>query len=349
MRSTCIEHPKDEALIVVRKWHLEATGGHKAAAALLSFFEYWHNHKLEQRKKAKAANDVAERHQEERSQDEGLIQHNTEQELMDGVLIAGRGAIAEGIRILEDRLGFVKTMPNPNPRYRFDKTRHFLFLAGAVNEWLKGYKRGYNDQPESRDPSAENGRRSPENGSRSPDSGRTSPETTSETTPEKDPPTDGAREDEPESGKGEEAVEAFWGELIRARAVRGTALNDQRPVSRRFERDLGREAGEELSAGRDPATVGRAVRRMGLRWDAYPMDLAQAVGDVLDGKPWTVEGKRERERAHHKRSPPRPDPGANTEEAAARRREGRPARAGPSPPEKISPEELDRLLAKENR
>ena len=42
---------------------------HHCAAALLSFFEYWHNVKLEQRQQAEHANRVARQHGEEGTQD----------------------------------------------------------------------------------------------------------------------------------------------------------------------------------------------------------------------------------------------------------------------------------------
>jgi hypothetical protein len=168
---------------MVRKWQIEFCDGNKAAAALLSFFEYWHNIKLEQSRKAGQANDVAEAHGETRAQDESLLQFHTEKELGDGVLLFGRHAIREGIKILEDK-GVITIHGNPNPRYSFDKTRYFLFHPSVVNDWIA-------IRSKSPDRSGENASRSGENASRSGENAATRTEITTEiTTEEKEnPPT----------------------------------------------------------------------------------------------------------------------------------------------------------------
>ena len=88
---------------------------------------------------------------------------------------------------------------------------------------------------------------------------------------------------------GEYFVGSFWSSLVAARGSRATPLDEQRPVPKRAERELERAAVRELGAGRDPAKIRLAARRMGLRWDEYPLDLAEALGDVRDGKPCSVE------------------------------------------------------------
>lgn len=299
VRNTCVAHPEDEPLIIVRQWQLEATGGHKAAAALLSFFEYWHNIKLEQSRKAKVANEVARRHDDEGHQDESVVQFHNEQELREGVMLYGRSTINEGVKLLEE-LGFVEVVPNPNPRYAFDKTRHFVFHPKAVNEWLKHRY----DQPEIADRSAENGSPSTENSSPSTENSGPIPETSLETSSES-PSDDGTREAETENGssggrkppsppersgpKGEDFVDIFWSSLSVARASRGTPMDEQRPVPKKVQRDLQRDVDAELEAGRDPKRLKLAAMRMGLRWDEYRLDLAEAIGDVQDGKPCRIE------------------------------------------------------------
>ena len=327
MRNTCIAHPEDEPLIIVRQWQLEATGGHKAAAALLSFFEYWHNIKLEQSRKAKAANEVARRHDDEDHQDESVVQFHNEQELREGVMLYGRSTINEGVKLLEE-LGFVEVVPNPNPRYAFDKTRHFVFHPKAVNAWLK---RRY-DQPEIADRSAKNSSPSAENSSPSTENSGPIPETSTETSSES-PSDDGAREAEtgngsskdpdpasppgPPAPKGEDFVDHFWSSLSVARANRGTPLDDQRPVTRKVQQALERDAEGELAAGRDPERLRLAAMRMGLRWDEYRLDLGEAIGDVKDGKPWSVEQEGAGRGVPAGREPP-----VSGEDGAKRRREG---------------------------
>lgn len=136
MKTSCIRHPEDESLIILRLWQREACEGNNCAGFLLSYFEYWHNVKLRQSHKARQANDVAEMHGDPRAQDEGLNQWHNEEELEEGLLWEyGRKTIREALVLLEGK-GFIARIPNPNPKYRFDKTAHFVFRPGAVNAWL---------------------------------------------------------------------------------------------------------------------------------------------------------------------------------------------------------------------
>lgn len=139
MRKRCLRNlPFNEPKIVIETWHLKACDGNSTAAALLSFFEYWHEIKLEMQKKVKRSNDIAEMHGDERSQDESLYQFHSEEELIEGILIAKRDAIRKGISLLQEKQ-FISVHKNPNPRYAFDRTRYFLFHTETVDEWLANY------------------------------------------------------------------------------------------------------------------------------------------------------------------------------------------------------------------
>lgn len=153
MKSSCLPHPANEPLVVIRKWQIEFCDGNVCAAALLSFFEYWHNVKVSQSEKAKHANKVAEQHGDAPTQDTSLLQWHTEKELEDGVLIYGKTAIAAAITKLV-HLKALKVQRNPNKRYAWDRTRYFTFLPDTLINWLK------NRKPDS-------GASSPESGSRS--------------------------------------------------------------------------------------------------------------------------------------------------------------------------------------
>jgi|GEM_PF-7004657 len=136
MRASCVAHPPKERLIILREWQVEACDGDRCAGLLLSFFEYWHNIKLEQSRKARESNDVAEKHGDERTQDESLYQFHTEKQLEEGLLgLYKRTKIKKSLEKLE-RLGYISIHNNPNPKYRFDRTRHFLFHSDAVNVFL---------------------------------------------------------------------------------------------------------------------------------------------------------------------------------------------------------------------
>lgn len=135
MRSSCIRHPENEPLIIVRQWQIEFCEGNRTAAALLSFFEYWHSIKIEQSPKAARQNEIAEMHGEEGSQDTSLWQFHTEEQLEAGILLFKRTAIGESINLLVEK-GAIQIGRNPNPRFKFDRTRWFLFNPGVINAWL---------------------------------------------------------------------------------------------------------------------------------------------------------------------------------------------------------------------
>ena len=138
-RTSCISHPEGERLILIRKWQLEACSKDACAAALLNLFEYWHNIKLEQKSQAKGYNDVAARHGENSNQIETLLQWHKSEQLEASLLnIFNKRRIQAAIELLEN-LKFISVHRNPNPRYAFDKTRHFLFHPEEVRSWLKVY------------------------------------------------------------------------------------------------------------------------------------------------------------------------------------------------------------------
>src|SRR5690606_893186 len=131
MRTSCIRHPAKEPMIIIRKWQLDFCRQDRIAAALLSFFEYWHNIKLEQSYSSTRMNDIAQAHGESRIQYEGLWQFHTEQDLENGTLIFKRTAINAAIKKLET-LGVLTIGHNPNPKFKFDRTRWFLFNPDPI-------------------------------------------------------------------------------------------------------------------------------------------------------------------------------------------------------------------------
>ena len=136
MRASCVSYPEKEPLILIRKSQLALCDQNHCAAALLSFFEHWHNIKLGQQQQAEHANRVARMHGEEGTQDVSLFQYHTEEGLESGLLeLYGRTMIRRGLNILTAK-GFVSVHENPNTRYRFDKTHYFLFHPDKVSSQL---------------------------------------------------------------------------------------------------------------------------------------------------------------------------------------------------------------------
>ena len=167
MKSTCIQHPTNEPLLIIRQWQLDFCEGNHCAAALLSFFEYWHNLRLEINQRVKPAN-----------RDEGLLQFHSDEQLQAGLLnLYGTMKIRESRRLLIAK-GALTEHSNPKPRYAFDRTLYYRFHPEAVNVWLKvRYERDIKNLNVT---CAENGGRVAENGGRVAENGDCSSETTTE-------------------------------------------------------------------------------------------------------------------------------------------------------------------------
>lgn len=133
MRNTCIEHPPNEPLIIIRAWQVELCEGDRCAAALLSFLEYWHNIRLDQSAKSGYQNRVAIQHGEQATQDTSLLQFHTEEQLEQGILgLYKRRTIKTSLDWLVGQ-GYLSIHGNPNPRFNFDRTRYFLLNVDAIN------------------------------------------------------------------------------------------------------------------------------------------------------------------------------------------------------------------------
>lgn len=115
---------------------MKMTGNNKVAAALINFFEQWHNHKLKNKPQAQAANEQAVRHGDEPTQDTSLMVWATEGEIKEALLgIASGPTIRKAIELLKE-LKVITVHRNPNPRYKFDNTNHYLFQVDQVKAWL---------------------------------------------------------------------------------------------------------------------------------------------------------------------------------------------------------------------
>lgn len=108
MRSDCISHPAKERILIIREWQIEFCKGDRVAAALLSFFEYWHSIKL--------AAGVE------------LYQYHTEDQLVEGILGLGD---RERIRCAINFLELTKCITIQGSPDRF-----FLFHPEVLTEYI---------------------------------------------------------------------------------------------------------------------------------------------------------------------------------------------------------------------
>ena len=146
----------------------------------MSFFEYWHNWRLQQSEKAGQANATAQLHGDPATQDESLWQFHTEAELVQGIchLYAAR-SLKKSLDSLQEK-GVITISRNPNPRYKFDKTRFFQFHPDVLNVWLDGANRPRSSAGTSRNNASLSGKAT----SRGDQFTGAIPETTTETTTE---------------------------------------------------------------------------------------------------------------------------------------------------------------------
>ncbi len=136
MRNTCIQHPVNDLLLIIRHWQLELCEGNHCAAALLSFFEYWHNIRLDMSQRAGSVNAAARQQGKPAIHDESLLQFHSDEQLQAGLLaLYGTMKIREARRVLVAK-GVITEHLNPKPRYAFDRTIHYLFHPEVVNLWL---------------------------------------------------------------------------------------------------------------------------------------------------------------------------------------------------------------------
>jgi len=137
--TSCINHPEKEPVLVLHGWQLDFCNTNQVAAGLMSLFEYWHNVKVKmQAKKLKNQRDELD-----------LIQHHTQDDLIDKLLYLTKtpACIRRAIEFLEQKK-IITVCRNPNKRYKFDRTRHFIFHPEVVNNWLKNRNKKINAQQE---------------------------------------------------------------------------------------------------------------------------------------------------------------------------------------------------------
>jgi hypothetical protein len=136
MKNSCIAYPERDALVIIRKSQVEFCDGNICAAALLSFFEYWHNIKLEISVKNMAMNKITAMHGEEGYQDESLLQFHNMTELSDGIMgLYGISTIKTARKLLVNK-EIITEHRNPSERYQFDHTIYYLFHPEIFCNWL---------------------------------------------------------------------------------------------------------------------------------------------------------------------------------------------------------------------
>jgi hypothetical protein len=124
-RTSCIRHPTEALFLKIYRWQIDFCEGNPCAAALMSYFEFCHNGKLQ-----KVAQDNLLK-----PRAHALLQWHTYESLEKKVFFYKRDKISESIALLKDK-GVIELHDNPNPADRFNRTRFFLFKPKVVNDWI---------------------------------------------------------------------------------------------------------------------------------------------------------------------------------------------------------------------
>lgn len=134
-------------LIIIRQDYVDLLKGDKAAAAILSHFEYWDGIIHAHLERARDLNDLEEYTGGYRTQNETYTQYRTIKKIQEACIsLFGRDAIANGIKVLE-KIGYISSFRNPNPKYKMDNTKYYLLYPDIVSRDLQRlYKERFSAQ-----------------------------------------------------------------------------------------------------------------------------------------------------------------------------------------------------------
>src|SRR5665648_608552 len=112
--NSCISEPAQEPLLMLKQWHLEFCDNNHCAAALLSFFIYWHDIKLRTCEKNRQLNRAALSQGKKARHDESLWQYYTQDSMQAGIMgLYSKKTIRIAIKCLAEK-GVIKVTSNPN-------------------------------------------------------------------------------------------------------------------------------------------------------------------------------------------------------------------------------------------
>lgn len=119
--------PNDQ-FITIRASYVKMCNGNTVAAALISFFENWHNFKLKQ---------IAEWEKVQGRKDRpNTWQHHTGRELAEGILGIGKRHSIDQAKQQLVSMGVIVIGRNPDYKFAFDATLHYQFQPDVVSNLL---------------------------------------------------------------------------------------------------------------------------------------------------------------------------------------------------------------------
>lgn len=118
----------NDQYIVIRASYVKVCNGNTVAAALISFFESWHNYKIKQIREWKKDGESGKK--------PSTWQHHTGQDLIRGIMGIGKRHSIDQAKEQLLQMGIITTGRNPDPRFSFDATIHYQFHPETVQQLL---------------------------------------------------------------------------------------------------------------------------------------------------------------------------------------------------------------------
>ncbi len=143
MLTSTLRYPKTDRYIRVHESLISACDKNICAAALIAFFEGWHNYKKQQAEYTAIYNTMAQDAGTGTIIDVSGWQYHTMEQLEKGVLIYKDDQIRAALKLLEAK-GFIETDVPERLRilHKTGRTRWFLLRADIINEFFDSYELG---------------------------------------------------------------------------------------------------------------------------------------------------------------------------------------------------------------
>lgn len=143
MLTSTLRYPKTDRYIRVHESLIAACDKNICAAALIAFFEGWHNYKKQQAEYTAIYNVMAEEAGTASIVDVSGWQYHTMEQLERGVLIYKADQIRTALKLLEAK-GYLETEVPDRLRilHKTGRTRWFLLRADIINQFFDSYEAG---------------------------------------------------------------------------------------------------------------------------------------------------------------------------------------------------------------
>lgn len=134
-RTSVIEHPPEQQLVIIRHDYLVICNGDHCTAAILNVFEHWTNIKRAMMDQAAAENELAEKAGKPRTADIDEWIYMSQPKLQKNELLGlfGEKKVAAGLAILIEK-GYLET--RNNPRFTWDRTIQYRLNVQKVIDAL---------------------------------------------------------------------------------------------------------------------------------------------------------------------------------------------------------------------